>query len=138
EPANSSGNEFYPRASDDGTLYFGSDRPGGGGGVDIWRCRRAPDGRYLAAENLGAAVNSPADDYEAYVSPDQTFVIVASIRQGGLGQSDFYLSYFRDCAWTPAKNLGAPINSPGKEYGGKISNDGTQFYFSSTRATVTE
>ena len=136
EPVNSSGNEFYPRASDDGTLYFGSDRPGGHGGVDIWRCRRGPDGRYLPAENLGAAVNSAGDEYEAYVAPDQSFVVVASIRPGGLGQSDFYLSYFHDGAWTEAKNLGAPINSAGKEYGGKISNDGTQFYFSSTRATI--
>jgi WD40-like Beta Propeller Repeat len=29
EPVNSSANEFYPRADDAGTLYFGSDRPGG-------------------------------------------------------------------------------------------------------------
>jgi hypothetical protein len=65
----SSVNEFYPRADDAGTLYFGSDRPGGVGGVD-WRCRSDRNGRYLPAENLGPAVNSTADEYEGYVSPD--------------------------------------------------------------------
>jgi hypothetical protein len=138
QPVNSSGNEFYPRAADDGTLYFGSDRPGGTGGVDIWRCRRDRNGRYLAAENLGAAVNSTSDEYEAYVPPDGSFMIVASTRPGGLGQSDFYVSYFRDGKWTAAKNLGAPANSAGKEYGGKISSDGRYFLFSSTRTTVTD
>jgi WD40-like Beta Propeller Repeat len=138
EPVNSGGNEFYPRAAGDGTLYFGSDRPGGLGGVDIWRCRRDGNGRYLAAENLGPAVNSTSDEYEAYVSADNSFIIAASTRPGGLGQSDFYVSYVRDGGWTPVKNVGAPANSAGKEYGGKISNDGRYFYFSSTRTTVTD
>jgi hypothetical protein len=135
-PVNSSKNEFYPRLSSDSSIYFGSDREGGIGGADIWRCRRDASGQYLPAENLGPAVNSPGDEYEAYVSPDQYFVIVASIRPGGLGQSDFYISYFRNGAWTEAKNVGAPINSPGKEYGGKISNDGRWFYWSSTRSAI--
>jgi WD40-like Beta Propeller Repeat len=138
EPVNSGANEFYPRAADDGTLYFGSDRPGGMGGVDIWRCRKDANGRYLAAENLGPAVNSTSDEYEAYVSPDAGFVIVASTRAGGLGQSDFYVSYSRNGGWTAAQNLGAPANSSGKEYGGKISADGRYFYSSSTRTSVVD
>jgi Tol biopolymer transport system component len=39
EPVNSAGSEWFPRPGPDGWLYFGSNRPGGMGGNDIWRAR---------------------------------------------------------------------------------------------------
>jgi hypothetical protein len=39
---NSSSNDYSPAISRNGrVLYFGSDRPGGFGGIDIWVARRA-------------------------------------------------------------------------------------------------
>jgi WD40-like Beta Propeller Repeat len=38
-PVNSEGNEWYPTLAADGTLYFGSDRPGGLGKTDLYRSR---------------------------------------------------------------------------------------------------
>jgi hypothetical protein len=42
EPVNSPGAEWFPRPAKDGWLYFGSSRPGGLGGEDIWRARTPP------------------------------------------------------------------------------------------------
>ncbi|RMH28044.1 MAG: hypothetical protein D6693_04255, partial [Planctomycetota bacterium] len=44
-------------------LYFASDRPGGAGGFDLYRARRLRGG-HTAPENLGAAVNSPANELD--------------------------------------------------------------------------
>ncbi len=48
-------------------LYFGSDRPGGEGGFDIYRSRRL-GGTLQPAENLGASVNSSANELDAGLS----------------------------------------------------------------------
>ena len=52
EPVNSTSTEWFPRPSPDGWLYFGSNRPGGLGGNDIWRARAGADGVWRV-ENLG-------------------------------------------------------------------------------------
>ena len=38
-PVHSEANEWFPTVAASGTLYFGSERPGGKGRVDIWRTR---------------------------------------------------------------------------------------------------
>lgn len=61
-------NEGAPAVSDFGDfLYFSSDRPGGSGGFDLYRSRRLK-GEMLAAENLGAAVNTPANELDPGMS----------------------------------------------------------------------
>jgi Tol biopolymer transport system component len=135
EPVNSKGNEWYPRTAADGTLYFGSDRPGGLGGTDIYRCKFG-DAKYQPAENLGEAINSKYNEYEPYIAPDQHYMIFMAARPGGLGGNDLWISYQRDGKWTPAKNLGAPFNSAGAEYAPKITPDGKYFLWSSTRSTI--
>src|SRR5262245_3123588 len=42
-PVNTKGNEWLPRPAANGTLYFGSDRPGGSGRTDLYRARRLGD-----------------------------------------------------------------------------------------------
>ena len=133
-PVNSAGNEWYPTLADDGTLYFGSDRPGGKGATDIYRSRLV-NGKYLEPENLGEAINTEFDEYEPYVAPDQSYLIfMASGRPDSqAGSSDLYISHQADGAWTRAQNLGAQINSPRDEYSPKVSPDGKYFFFASTR-----
>lgn len=62
---NSDFNEFAPfLASDNKTLYFSSDRPGGLGQSDIYKCERL-DSTWLAWSepvNLGAPINTPEKD----------------------------------------------------------------------------
>lgn len=75
EPVNSPAEEWFPRPSVDGWLYFGSGRPGGLGGTDIWRARADAAGAWTV-ENLGAAVNTAGEEYEPLPSPDGGRLIV--------------------------------------------------------------
>ncbi len=61
-PVNSAGAEWFPRLAEDGSLYFGSDRPGGFGATDIYRAR--PVGTGWRVANVGAPVSSGGDEYE--------------------------------------------------------------------------
>src|SRR6185503_12011242 len=54
-PVNSEANEYFPTLTKDGTVYFGSGRSGGKGGMDLYRSRLV-NGAYTEAENLGDAV----------------------------------------------------------------------------------
>ena len=88
-PVNSEGSEWYPTVAADGTLYFGSDRPGGKGKTDIWRSRLV-DGKYAEPENLGNPVNSDLNEFEPYIAPDQSFLIFMSENRDGRGDTDLY------------------------------------------------
>ena len=130
-PVNSAGNEWHPALAGDGTIYFGSDRAGGRGQTDIYRCRLV-GGKYAEAENLGDAVNTRFNEFEPLVAPDESFLIFMAARPGGVGQSDLWVSYNRAGRWTEAKNLGEPINTPASEYSPKISPDGRYFFYTSS------
>lgn len=135
-PVNSEGSEYFPTLTKDGTLYFGSGRKGGFGGIDLYRSRLV-QGKYQEPENLGDAINTTFDEFEPYIAPDESFLIfMAASRPDGLGGFDLYISYNRDGRWTRARNLGAPINSPADELSGKITRDGKYFFWASARSSI--
>lgn len=135
-PINSDGAEWYPTMTKDGTIYFGSDRAGGKGRTDIYRSRLA-GGKYAEPENLGDAINTQFNEFEPYISPDESFLIfMAGGRAEGRGGLDLYLSYNRGNAWTKPANLGDKINSAGNEYSPTISPDGKYFFWTSTRTSA--
>ncbi|GAA0717582.1 hypothetical protein [Dokdonella soli] len=132
-PVNSGGDEVYPTVARDGTIYFGSDRSGGHGKTDLYRAHYV-DGHYAEPENLGDAINTPEDEYEPWIAPDQSLLIfMACGRADSYGGCDLYLSRNKNGAWTPPKNLGPKINSDGHEYSPKISPDGRYFFWTSAR-----
>jgi Tol biopolymer transport system component len=133
-PINSAGAEWFPTVAANGTIYFGSDRPGGQGRNDLYRARLA-GGRYAEAENLGAVVNGPGNDFEPFIAPDESFLIFMSGRPGGQGQGDLWVTYNRASAWTPPVAVGAGVNSPATEYSPGISPDGRTFFWASARET---
>lgn len=132
-PINSEMDEYYPTIADNGDIYFGSTRKGGFGGSDIWRCRYE-NGKYLPAENLGEAINTPGNDYEAFIAPDESYLIYNST-PNSLTRLDFYISYNKNGVWTKAVKLPEPLNSDGIEWAPKVTRDKKWFYFGSTRNT---
>jgi hypothetical protein len=121
EPVNSAGSEWFPRPSRDGWLYFGSNRPGGLGGNDIWRTRI--DAGQWVVENLGAAVNTAGDEYEPLPSADGSRLIVMA--DGGL-----YESRKTQAGWSPRTKLPADVNVNGSEIGAVFSPSGRSLLFS--------
>lgn len=131
-PLNTDASELYITVTKSGTIYFVTSIQGGLGQGDIYRSALV-DGKYAPPENLGAAINSPGHDTTPYISPDESYLIFASTRQGGSGDQDLYISYRRDGVWTKAENMGSQINSPGRDYCPLVSPDGKYLFFSSDR-----
>lgn len=130
---NSDRDEYYLSFSRQGDAYFGSDRPGGFGSMDIYVSHRV-DGKYQPPENLGPGINTPESEHDpCLVSADGTLLVFKSEnRPDGVGDADLYVSRrSRDGKWMPAVNLGRPINTPAFEYCGYLTPDGRYFFFSS-------
>jgi hypothetical protein len=62
---------------DEREIYFGSNRTGGMGGVDIYvATRRDADSAFGAPTNLGPTINTTLDDTGPFVSPDGTTLLM--------------------------------------------------------------
>ena len=83
ETINSAGNDNFPGVAPDGTLYFASDGRPGVGKLDIFMVK---NGQPM---NLGADVNSPADDFAPVPLTTETGLF-SSNRAGGKGSDDEY------------------------------------------------
>lgn len=140
---NSSGNEQGPFVSPDGlSLYFGSNRPGGYGGMDIWVSQRASaDDPWGPPQNLGPTINTPYTENGAALSHDGHRLFFQSDRPGGFGGNDIYVSRRHnkrdDFGWRSAENLGSGVNSFANEIKPEYFEDdvtgATYLYFTSDR-----
>lgn len=98
------------------TLYMASNRPGGLGRIDIWVARRAsPDDPWGAPENVGAPINSAANDFCPTIDRDDHAFYFVSNRAGGCGGADLYVSRRRPGGWDEPRNLGCDVNSAADE-----------------------
>ena len=70
---------------DGNTLYFASNRPGGPGGIDLWRARRNGDG-WDTPECLPEPINSAEEEKQATISPDGEWLYFTSHRNGGMSE----------------------------------------------------
>ena len=134
-PFNSSGSEFFPTIADNGNFYFGSSREGGKGRADIY-VSKLINGKYANPENLGDSVNTPDNEYEPFIAPDETYIIFMATFPNGIANADFCISYNKNGRWSKAKKLPAPVNSEATEWGGKVSRDGKYFFFGSNRNKI--
>ncbi len=132
---NSDAWESQATVSCDGqTLFFASNRPGGLGGTDIWYSQRDKDGAWTEARNAGPHINTPGDEEAPFLTNDGQALFFSSTGHPGMGEQDLFVVW-KDAAgqWTPAVNLGPPVNSAYREIGINISADGKIGYFASDR-----
>jgi len=130
---NTENTEMFAGVALNGNLYFAADYRSSEGGFDIYRSVMNEDVNQ-APENLGTAVNSEGNEFHAFISPDETFLLFDSDRAGGFGENDLYVS-FRDADgnWLPAVNLGARVNTAASESRPYVSPDGKSLFFCSNR-----
>ncbi len=128
-----------PFVSADGKVFFmASMRDGGLGGIDIWMARRnSPDDPWGEPFNVGAPVNSTANDFCPTLAQDGETFYFASTREGGCGGSDLYVSRLRagDIFDAPV-HLGCEVNSPADEQSPfplQLGSGDVVLYFSSFR-----
>jgi ankyrin repeat protein len=129
-PPFDTGNIFGFSMTREGTVYYAE---GGGSSFDIF-CSKFAGGTYSKPVRLGEAVNSSYMEDEPFIAPDESYLIFKSMRPGGLGGADLYISFHRgDGSWTEAKNLGPLINTEYAERFPSVTRDGKYFFFGSDR-----
>lgn len=130
---NSEYHESSASFSPDGrTLYFVSNRPDGNiGKHDIYKVSMGKDGKWGRAENLGPSVNTSGREYSVFMHPDGKTLYFSSEGHNSMGGMDVFKSVYENGKWSPAVNMGYPINSPDDDVDFVISASGKHGYFSS-------
>lgn len=132
-PVNTDAAEFFPSVTRDGTIYFtrrGDDRQ-----ESIYRSRWL-DGAYQETEMLGPEVNSAPSQFNAFIAPDESYLIVCNYgREDSLGGIDYYVVFRSpDDRWSAPVNMGDTVNTAeGQEWSPYVSPDGRYLFFMSSR-----
>jgi hypothetical protein len=116
---------------DGNTLYFVSNRKGGLGGRDIWKCVKLPNGKWSLAVNLGAPINTPYDEESPFIHPSGNLLFFSSNGHNTIGGFDIFFSNLGDKGWEEPLNIGYPINTTEDDVFYVTSPDGRRGYYSS-------
>ena len=130
-PINTLSDEFFPSIAANGNLYFTAQYKGGVGKEDIY-ISRWENGIYQPATVLDTMVNSPHFEFNAFVSPDEQFIIFSSQgRKDEKGRGDLYISVKdENNQWKMARNLSL-LNTKRLDYSPFVSFDKKILFFSS-------
>jgi Tol biopolymer transport system component len=133
-PVNTNFGENYPSVARNGNLYFFSCRNSGMGGCDIY-VSHFKHNKYLPPENLGPTINSHKHDWDAFIAPDEAYLIFSSKdREDTIGDQDLYISFRSPQGqWSVAKNMGPKVNSTDDEICPSVTLDGKYLFFTSRR-----
>lgn len=122
--------DSQPSITPDGQyLYFASNREGGLGGTDIWRCHRLPNGDWSRAENMGPSVNTAGNEKCPFIHADGHTLYFASDGWQGFGGYDMYFINVNDPYSQRPTNLGLPINTEQDDICFGVAADGVKAYY---------
>ena len=131
---NSDKDEFYPSLTKSGNLYFTRNNDDRGDDIFISVLK---NGQFSPAQTLPEAVNSKQDDFNAFIDPDEKFIIFSSYkRKDDLGRGDLYYALHKEGSWQPAVHFENGINSPALDYSPYVSPDHKYFFFTSKRQLI--
>ncbi|GAB5554334.1 MAG: hypothetical protein Sapg2KO_39250 [Saprospiraceae bacterium] len=129
-------NETSPRMDLEGNLYFWSERLDQGiGRRDIYYVPVTSKNplSWGKTELLLRPINSTYKESGVCISNDGQWMIFASERPGGLGQSDLYFAKKEKNKWMDPILLGPAVNTMYGEGGPQLSPDNQTLYFTSSR-----
>jgi Tol biopolymer transport system component len=133
-PVNSEKDEFYPSITRYGDIYF--TRAVEGREEDILFCRLLND-KFEAAKALPDVINSADDEFNAFIDPDERFIIFSVYgRKDDNGGVDLYISRKNEGEWTQAVNMGTTINSKALDYCPYVTPDKKYFFFTSNEHAI--
>ncbi|MBK6836761.1 MAG: PD40 domain-containing protein [Bacteroidetes bacterium] len=126
--------EAHATISKDGrTLYFSSNRPGGFGGMDIYKSVKGIDGTWQKPVNLGEQINTKEDEDSPFLSKDEKTFYFASKGLNGYGGYDIFRGNIDNGNIKDIENIGPPFNSGGDDIYFSINEDETIGFLSSNR-----
>jgi Tol biopolymer transport system component len=135
-PINTPEDEFYPSIARNGNLYYTAAYKTAVGKEDIFMSK-FEQGKYTQPLPLDTAINSKTYEFNAFVSPDEDFIIFTSYgRKDDKGRGDLYMS-IKDATgnWLPAQNL-SMLNSNRLDYCPYVSPDKKVLFFTSERINI--
>lgn len=126
--------------SDEGTIYFAAELPGGYGGKDIWMATRkggksskGKSREYSTPKNLGPKINTPGDEMFPFIRND-SILYFASNGLKGMGGLDIFRSLSDSGKWSIPENMKYPINTFADDFAIVFNPDEPEEgYFSSNR-----
>jgi outer membrane protein OmpA-like peptidoglycan-associated protein len=111
-----------------GNLYFASDKPGGFGGVDIYKSTYT-NGSWSEPVNLGSKVNTWRDEVFPFVSNNGTLYFSSNGWPGNGGLDVFYQENDK----SNPKHIGNPINTNADDFGIYVDETTGRGFLSSNR-----
>jgi len=115
------------------TIYFASNRPGGYGGLDLYRSELQENGIWSRPVNLGPGINTEYDEEGPVIHPGQSMLFFSSNRPESIGGWDIFKTVYEDGKWVNPQNMGYPINTTANDNYFTLIADGSRGYFSSDR-----
>lgn len=123
---NSESNELGASITEDGVLWFASDRAGGAGGWDLYTAQPSHEG-FVAPEPVDN-FNTAGWEFNPAISRNGSLLIFTSIgRDGGRGLGDLFVATQSQGEWSGEQPL--PVNTPADEYHASVSTNGETLYF---------
>ncbi len=128
--------QFYPSLTKTGTLYF-TRSDAKTGKSEILRARKTGN-RFDTPQLLPTAINGNGNIYNAFISPDESFLIACVENKNNEinpGFSNYYI-FFRDNNdnWSEGKSFGPEINITGSNaISASVSPDGKYLFFSAKK-----
>lgn len=121
-------------STDGNVLIFVSNRPGGYGGRDLYRCVKLPTGQWSKALNMGPVINTEYDEDGAFIHPDGRTFFFASNGHKTMGGFDImFATLDENNQFSDVTNMGYPINTTDDDVFYVTSPDGKRGYFSSAK-----
>ena len=123
-----------PAFSTDGAeLYFASNRPGGYGGIDLYKATKLANGDFGNAVNLGPTINTAGNELFPRPTKDGKFFF-ASDGHPGLGKLDLFVAEKNQEGNQIVSNLGPSFNSQADDFGIFFTEYPKSGFISSNRA----
>lgn len=115
-------------------IYFVSDRLEGYGGKDIWyTIYDAKKNTHSEARNAGKAINTVRDELTPFYYEKEKKLYYSTDGRSGLGGFDVYYTRGELKQWTPATNVGYPINSSADDISYALTYTGDNGFIVSNR-----
>ena len=115
-------------------LFFVSDRPGGHGGLDLWKVAVPRAGETWGKPTPITQLNTPFDELTPFFHNLQQRLYFSSDGYPGMGGYDlFFASWQADSSWSAPLNLGADLNSAYNDVYLYLHDDGLSGWMSSNR-----
>jgi len=137
QPVNTKNNNGIASFTGDGQFVVCArcNEPDGSGSCDLYGATLVGN-TWKAPVNMGTQVNSKDWDAQVSISADGKTLVWCSMREGGFGNEDMWISKKKeDGNWTAPKNLGNVVNTSGSEFAPYLHPDGKTLYFASNNHT---